>query len=534
MRVDFVLTAGSVLLLAICSHVHAQAKVFLPEKVVYDEAKDGDFGHAKYDAKPAVRLTGQGVFVIKGHGIDNVDDVDAFVFEVAGGKEFDFSLIAEAAEFKKLRAIDAEGKAKEVAFGSSNVSFRAPRNIYVKGLKPGKYHVEMFFGPSGASGPWVAKIAVRDEGEAAREDLHQEPKRLTSADKVKNIDWPGAVSIFVGANWGKDDKFPTALKELGYGAAGASEGQIDECRAAGLRAYVFIWAHEAGTLPKKYKDDKTVLCYFCSDRIKPSQWNRWEATENAAYAADPRHPAMFTMASDFGSMDVFCNAVKGRSLEYYHYDWDAKRRPQYRYLYLEQLRDESVKNGDVPICRLIEVRPEDMRKTRHTVFTSLAYGVRGFRMGGAIFDLKDRDDRGIPRPNKFGDEIKKLNAAINACSPIFKDNRCVAVHHSAPLPPGAVAPVKDAWLSIDGPETCVGVFKSKAGDVKAPVYLLVANRDAFAPRTANLQIHEKNAHVERLDWSTGRWSDVAMKSGNSPQFDVPLEDGSGALLKVTR
>lgn len=519
-------------ILASSSILFAQQKDAAPEKVVYDEKKDGDFGQAKYTDKPAVRMTERGVYVIKGHGIDNVDDVDAFVFEVAGGKEFDFSLIAEAAEFKKLRSIDAEGKVKEVAFGSSNPSFRRPRNIYEKGLPPGKYHVEMYFGPSGASGPWTVKIAVRNEGESPRADLHQEPKRLTSAEKVKGIDWPGAVSIYVGHNWGKDEKFPIALKELGYGATGASEGQIKECEAAGLRAYVFIWAHEAGTIPVKYKDDKTVLCYYCSDRIKPSQWNRWEAIENAAYAGDPRHPAMFTMASDFGGMDLFCNAVKGRAMEYYHYDWDAKRRPAYRYLFLEQLRDESVKNGDVPVCRIIEVRPEDMRKTRHTMFTSLAYGVRGFRMGGAIFDLKNRDDRGVPKPNKYGDEIKKLNAAINGSAPIFVDNRCVAVYHTAPLPPGCKAPTTDSWINIEGPETFVGVFKAKNNDAKAPTYLLVANRDAFAAKKAKLTMTGMST-AERLDWATGRWNkmDVA-KVDKGIQIEVPLDEGSGAMLKV--
>ncbi len=513
----------------------AQVKDPVPEKVVHDEAKDGDFKQSKPEDKPAVRLGERGTFVVQGHGVDNADDVDAFNFEVAAGSVFDFSLVAEAAEFKKLRAIDAEGKVKEIGFGSTNPSFRVPRNIYLKGLPPGKYHVEMYFGPGGASGPWVAKIAVRGENEAAREDLHQEPKHLSSAEKVKEIDWPGAVSIFIGNNWGKDDKFPAALKELGYGAAGASEGQIEECKAAGLRAYVFIWAHEAATIPKKYKDDKTVLSYYCSDRIKPSQWHVWASIENAAYAAAPRHPAMFTMSSDLGAMDAFCNAVRGRAMEYYHYDWDAKRRPAYRYLFLEQLRDASVKNGDVPVCRIIEVRPEDMRKTRHTAFTSLAYGVRGFKMGGAIFDLKDRDDRGLPKPNKYGEEIKKINAAINGCSPIFADHRCVAVYHTAPLPPGGHAPPKDSWLNIEGAETFVGVFQAKSGDAKAPSYLMVANRDAFAAKTATVTIAGNGSKVQRLDWTTGQWSDVATKAaGETAQVEVALDEGSGALLKVVR
>ncbi len=508
----------------------------LKEKLVYDEARDGDFGPAKPDAKAAIRLTQPGIHVMKGTGIDVKDDCDAFVFEVAAGKAFDFCLVADAAEFKKLRSIGSDGMVKEIAFASSNLAFRVPRHIKMTGLPPGKYHVEMLFGPNGASGNWVVNIAIRDD-DTPIEGLCKEALGFETIEKMKQVDWPGAISIFHGHNWGKDDKYPIAIKEAGFRATGAGEWQIDECRKHGLRAFVFIWPHEAGIIPKKYKEDKTVLCYYLSDRVKPQQWGGWATFENTAFAGDPRHPAIFTMNADWGSFDLFCPTVRGRALEYYHYDWDAKRRPHLRYALLDQARQASLKHGDVPVCRIVEVRPEDMRKTRHTYFTSLAYGVRGFRTGGGgVFDTKNRDERGVPMRNAFSEELKRCNAAVNAYSPVFLETRCVAVYHTAPLPAGCALAPKDSWITLEGDEVLVGVFHKKIDadkEAKVTRYLLVANRDAFRARTATLTILGGEARVQRMDRQSAQWVEHPSKNnGNATQVQVQLEDGGGELLRI--
>ncbi len=503
------------------------------EKVAYDEARDGDLGPAKHDGTAAVRVAELGVHVVRGAGADAKDDVDAFVFEVAAGTAFDFCLVGDAAEFKKLRSIGADGVVKEVAFASTNLAFRAPRNIEAAGLPPGRYHVELMFGPNGASGPWVAKIAPRD-GATPVEGLCRDAAGPETAERMRQVDWPGAISIFHGHNWGKDEKYPVAIKEAGFGAAGAHEGQIDECRRHGLRAFVFIWPHEADTIPRRHRDDETVLCYYLSDRIPPQQWGAWAAFENTAFAADPRHPAIFTMNADWGAFDRFCPIVRGRAMEYYHYDWDAKRKPHLRYAHLEQARAASIRHGDVPVCRIVETRPEDMRKTRHTVYTSLAYGVRGFRMGGhGIFDPKNRDERGVPARTAYGEEIRRLNAAISAYSPVFREARCEAVYHAAPLPTGGAAAPASSPVALEGEETLVGLFRRRDGD--APYYLLVANRDAFHPRTARLTIAGTGIHVQRMDKASAQWVDhPGAALPDAIRTRVDLEDGGGELLKVAR
>lgn len=504
------------------------------ETVLHDEAKQGDLKWAKTDSKPTIKVNKTGVFVIRGTGVDQLDDADAFVFEVTGSRPFDIAVVGNAAEFKKLRSIAADGKAKEIAFGSTNRRFRVPRDIVKQGLPPGRYHVELLFGPQGALGEWFVKIAPRDPNAPARQ-LHKAQASPTSATKTKEVDWPGAISIFHGHNWGKDEKFLAAVKRAGFRAAGAAEFQIPQCAKHGLRAFVFIWPHESIAIPPKYKNDKTVLCYYLSDRIQPSKWASWASLEEMCYKGDPHHPAIFTMRALWGGIGRFCDVVRGRAMEYYHYHWDSNRSPQSHFAILEQYRAASAANGDVPVCRIVETRPEDMRKTRQTAYTSLAYGVRGYRMGGAIFDTKKRDKHGLPSPNAYGKEIARLNAAINAYSPVFKAARCRAVYHVKPLPAGCKVVPKDAWFSLDGKEVLVGVFGAKAGaeSARSADYLFVANRDAFHAQSATIAIAGRNARVRRMDKASAKWvAHPVRRAGESTIVKINLAEGSGELLRV--
>ena len=519
------------LLFAICLNESVADDAAAPV-VIYDEAKQDDFGAAKPKDAPAVRITKRGTYLILGSGIDAIDDVDAFVFEVTGKEKFDFCLLADAAEFKKLYSVDADGKPTELAFGSTNPKFGRPRNISKLGLSPGKYMAEMYFGPQGAVGTWSVKIAV---GQKSSKNFCVEPPEPSTAEKMKAVDWPGAISIYHGHNWGDDKPYVTAIKEAGFGAAGAAEWQIGDCKKEGLRAFVFIWPHEVAKIPAKHKKNKTVLAYYLSDRIQPSQWSSWASLEKMAVRADAAHPAFFTMRGLWGGIDQYCSVVRGRAMEYYHYHWDGNRGPHMHFALLDQYRKASLKNGRVPVCRIVEVRPEDMRKTRQTVWTCLAYGVRGYRWGGGIFDVKQRDKRGVPKRNAYGEEVKSLNAAIAACSPIFKEHSCEAVYHVAPIPAG-YEPPKENWLQLEGKELMAGVFRSgqkKNEKSKEATYLVVANRDAFNAHSASVTLREKDARIQLFDLGAGKWKPVRTnKVDNRVSFNLELIEGGGAIVKV--
>jgi len=498
------------------------------ETVVYDEAKNGDLPAVAPNAEPAIRISEPGIKVIRGTGIDAVDDTDQFVFEVAGDKPFDFCLLADPAEFKKLRAVDKEGKEKEIAFGSTNPGFRAPRDISKTELPPGKYHVEMHMGPQGAVGNWLCKIAIRDG--AAPVDLCKPQPEPTVAEKMKEVHWPGVISIFHGASWGDDEKYLEAIKECGFRAAGCSEMQLPQVKKYGLKAFLFIWPHEVTIIPPKYVGDDTVMCYYLSDRISPSKWASWASMEKLAWRADPHHPAVFTMYALMGGIAQFPEVVRGRVMEFYHYHWDGGRAPHMHFAVLEQYRQASAANGHVPICLIAETRAEDVRKTRQTIYTALAYGVRAFRTGGGgLFDVKNRDEQGRPKRTNHGEEALKFNQAINAYSPVFEKARNVDVFHTPPLPGGTKEAPGDHWVRATGEHIVLGEF----ADPEKNRYLMLANRDAFNAHEATLIFKDGNVKVDRMDKPSGEWKPLTVEPQNVAAIvKVPLEEGGGELLRV--
>lgn len=348
--------------------------------------------------------------------------------------------------------------------------------------------------------------------------------------KAIHTQWPGLVTIYHGANWQADETFVTAIKDAHYGATGCAEWQVDQCAKRGLKSFVFLWAHEAGTVPAKFRDDDAVLCYYLGDRIKPNKWGFWAALEANAYRVDPHHPTVFSMSpQSWGGIEVYFPIVRGRAINYYHYHWDGNRAPQNNFVYLELYRQHSAKNGHAPIVRLLESRAEDMRKTSQTVFGSLAYGVRGFQYGGGIFDGNKRDERDVPTRNPLGEAAAKINKAIKAFAPVFKHARNVDVFQTAPLPPFTKEAPADYWVRPTGDSVVLGIFADRYDH-----FLVLANRDAFNPHEATLHFAESGLKVSKMNKDSGTWEGLELKKGDDGRYavTVPMEQAGGELLHV--
>jgi len=372
---------------------------------------------------------------------------------------------------------------------------------------------------------------LEDAGEA--KPVNANPPTV---DKAGLAEWPGLVTIYHGHNWGGDEKYVTAIKEANYGATGVAAWQIEHAAKRGLKAFVFLWAHEAKTVPAQVKDEDAVLCYYLGDRIPPNRWGAWAALEKQAYAGDPYHPAVFSMSPRaWGGIERYFPVVRGRAIEYYHYHWDGNRSPHMHFAYLEQYRRESAKHGNMPIIRLVETRAEDMRKTSQTIFTCLAYGVRGFQYGGGLFDTNKRDKRGVPTPHKLGKAAFVINQAIKSFSPVFEKARSVDVFQTPPLPPGTKEAPKDYWVRPAGQHVVMGEFadpkKKKEG---FPRFLVLANRDAFNAHEATLRFAKPGLKVAKMNKKSGKWEAIEMtKNGEGSSVKVPLEAGGGELLRVS-
>ncbi|MCE9546373.1 MAG: hypothetical protein K8T25_12745 [Planctomycetia bacterium] len=345
------------------------------------------------------------------------------------------------------------------------------------------------------------------------------------------MQWPGVVSIFHGYNWQNDERYVTAIKEAGFGAAGATEAQIDHCRKQGMKAFVFAWPQESVVLCSRYKDDPAVLAYYMADRLRPNKWGVFTPMEADMFKGDPHHPAIFTMYALIGHIGEFVPTVKPRALEFYHHHWDARRSPQMRYAILEQYREEACKAGGIPTIELIQAMQDDVRKTRQTAYTSLAYGTRGLRWWGGqlFFDVNQRDERGVPRRTPLGDEVAKINAAVKAYEPVFAHSHCVSVIHAAPLPPGTKETPSNSWVKLSGDEVMAGIFENSTKSK----HLLVANRDAFNAHEATLHFTGKVTSVEQMNKASGKWQPLhADINANSASAKVSLEPGGGEMLQI--
>ena len=116
-------------------------------------------------------------------------------------------------------------------------------------------------------------------------------------------------------------------------------------KKAGLKAFVFIWPFEADVIPARHKDDDTVLCYFLSDRVPQDQWGMWAEQRKGVQRRSVPPCLLHHVPQAFGGVDRFLPATRARVMDFYHYHWDADRAPQNYYLYLEQYRQASIKNG---------------------------------------------------------------------------------------------------------------------------------------------------------------------------------------------
>ena len=372
----------------------------------------------------------------------------------------------------------------------------------------------------------VCLVAVMFSSVAAAQDAAPAKKMVAAAD------WPGIVSIFHGHNWGNDVKFVDALVKTGFNATGATRPQIEMCRKAGLRVFLFAWPHEAIKWAPKFKDDKTILAYYMSDRQKPNRFGIFTGMEKQMAAGDPNHPAIYTTRAIWGGLPHFINVVKPRALEYYHYHRDGRRHPERHFLYLQHYRDEAIKAGGIPIIRIIGLDGNPAR-LRQTTYLTLAYGIRGLRWwgGGGCFNFGKKDSNGQPTLTTPGKEMVRINAAVKAWSPVFKKARSVAVYHTKPLPGWTVEAPKDYWAQPSGEHIVVGFFQDKEKND----FLLVANRDAGAKRTATLTLSGKINGVRIMNKTTGEWVEVKTKIvDNKTQVEVQLEPGGGELLWVER
>ncbi len=223
-------------------------------------------------------------------------------------------------------------------------------------------------------------------------------------------------------------------------------------------------------------------------------------------------------------------------LDFYHYHAMPRRHADRYYLYLLMFRGLGEEHG-IPVMRCTS-SSSPPAVLRQTIYTSLAYGVKGFHFWTPwIFaHEKDKEGNAVLKDGKLSmyvtlPHLTDIAKEVRHMSPVLADCRSVAMYHTDPLPiSGGKAP-GEAWCQPSGSQILVGVLEDeKGGD-----FLLVTNRHPGMKQEATLSFDATVSTVERMDKKTGKWSPLPLVAGGERRTGkLNLAAGDGELLKVAR
>ena len=331
--------------------------------------------------------------------------------------------------------------------------------------------------------------------------------------------------IFGGWPWLKDADPETVVKILadaGFNVLMGTRNKLDICKKYGIKLIVEDITPE--DVPE-IKNHPALWGYWIIDE---PLWNM-QAVRKVAddfHTADPSHPVYVNLVSRGGNyLKKYMDIVEPEILSYDYYEWWWGTEGHFSKL--EKCREAALKTG-VPLIRWVEFtatygfefqghdksRPDDNEaRLRRSVFTSLAYGVKGIEWFTARA-LFEKDGKAL---NDCGRDIKAINADLRALGPHLMKLTSVDVFHTAPLPRDTREVPERHWVHMAEsgyPNLVMGLFQ----DDRKNDYILMANGNWMFEKLAVLEFREPVESVEKFDKKTGKWVTLEiMKEGVSEE-----------------
>ena len=352
-----------------------------------------------------------------------------------------------------------------------------------------------------------------------------------------------ALMMVTWAEWPKDpaqqDVMAQFIKSHGFNAVECEVNLLEMCRRNGL--YARLGAGDLNELHRQaatLKDDESVFAYFISDRRRRSSFPAFANIAKGFAEADPNHPTIFINRALWGEYHEFVTTVKPMILDFYHYHWDGRRHPDRRFIYLRSICELAQENG-IPAMRCVGAGVA-LPQLRHTMYTSLAYGVKAFHFWPPwMFSYEKKDDRDVLVDGKIVPRVNLPPLAqvvkdIQPLGPTLVGLKSTGVYHTKPFhpeAPGAAEFPKDHWIQASGEYLVLGTFE----DSKKQVHLLAVNADINQERTTTLSFQGPLESVEHLQRKSGTWKKISLKTTEGgTSIPVVLPPGGGELLRVAR
>jgi len=339
---------------------------------------------------------------------------------------------------------------------------------------------------------------------------------------------------FLISTWGgpeveDDNAKAEALAKAGLNTVMWDVNKLDVCRKYGLKAMVDGATPETAT---DLTDDPAVWGYHIADEPDTGQLADLAVQVKAFRTADPNHPAYINLFARAGDhITNFIDIIKPDFLSYDFYQWWYGDYQKWWEGYtgyfarLEQHRDAALSAG-IPLICWVEVTsnkhddryknvvlPSDSNpKVRQSVYTSLAYGVKGIQWfhGRLLFE------KGSTELNESGRHVASINEELKRLGPILTQLHSVNVFHTQPLPRSTREAFPQHWVVPETDDLVMGMFQ----DDRKNDFIMVVNRNTGHGAKAVLRFQRKIKSVEMFNKRNGRWEPL--------QIDV-LEDRDDAF-----
>ncbi len=348
---------------------------------------------------------------------------------------------------------------------------------------------------------------------------------------------------FMISVWGgpHDEATAQAFEKVGFNTVMGPLSTLELCRKHGLRLIVMDGKPEDA---RRLQRDDAIWGWYVRDEPPPKMWPEIAKRVAEFHKADPYHPAYVNLVCSWPSRK-FCEMVHPRFLSYDYYQWWWG--PHAHFRWLEAHRSVALE-FNLPLIVWVEANadprwewgkpgatylPDNEAKLRQSVYTSLAYGVKGIQwfVWPLVFKRSPKDNRKpAPELTQAGCDVAKINRELKVLGPVLVKLKSVAVYHSDPVPPAAKGFPADAPVVISGRYITVGFFAGR----RDGRYLLVVNRDITAKRWPKLIFARPVRSAQVLDKATGRWHKLRLRKDNEGRQTVRivLGKGDGQLLRL--
>jgi hypothetical protein len=350
-----------------------------------------------------------------------------------------------------------------------------------------------------------------------------------------------------------DEAKMAAIAQAGFNTVmwyDQSPGVMDLSHQYGLKQLIQV--KPPGRINDSHRHHLANWGYYVGDEPPPSGYPAVAAEVDFIHQIDPNHPAYVNIT---GTSDVaaFLDAVPVKVLSYtgiYKWWW-------YNTPYYESMEDSRTAglDAEIPVMRWIEVNanpdvhtievnnqgqwppwsvtapppPDNAEKLRQSVYSSLAYGVKGIQWftGAILFE------HGTSNLNASGTDVATLNWELQQLGPTLIGLESVDVFHTTPLPIKSFDAVRelpgDYWVHTDTSDLILGMFK----DSQDNDYIMLNNRKIDESRQPVLSFPQDTTRVAQFDRGQGKWIDLPVAPlRDRAVVEFTLAPGDGGLLRV--